>query len=218
VPVDAVKVAAKAAATGPLWALVGVGGDDLDALGVDLDDEPSFVIAGPPGSGRSTALLTMARWLGHEGVATVVVATPRSPLSALAGEPGVRAVVRPDESEQLSHVLATCSRPLVVLADDAELLHDSPVERPLCELLRPHGTRTGVVLAGSSPEMSGFFRGLTVEGRRNRCGLLLGPAGPVDGDLLGVRVARGGDARPGRGLLVVRGRVQPVQVATSANP
>ena len=218
VPVDAVKVAAKAAATGPLWTLVGVGGDDLDALGVDLDEEPGFVIAGPAGSGRSTALLTMARWLGHEGVATVVVATARSPLSALTGEPGVRAVVRPDESEHLSHVLATCGRPFVVLADDAELLHDSPVERPLCELLRPHGTRTGVVLAGSSSEMSGFFRGLTVEARRNRCGLLLGPVGPVDGDLLGVRVARGGEARPGRGLLVVRGRVQPVQVATSAAP
>jgi S-DNA-T family DNA segregation ATPase FtsK/SpoIIIE len=64
--------------------------------------------------------------------------------------------------------------------------------------------------------MSGCYRGLTVEARRNRCGLLLGPAGPVEGDLLGLRVARGGgDARPGRGLLVARGRAQSVQVAVT---
>jgi S-DNA-T family DNA segregation ATPase FtsK/SpoIIIE len=101
-----------------------------------------------------------------------------------------------------------------VIADDAEMLHDAPMERPLCELLRPH-TAQGValVLAASSAEMAGFFRGVTVEARRNRSGLLLGAIGPVEGDLLGVRVARGGETRPGRGLLVVRGRAQPVQVA-----
>ncbi len=215
--VDELRVAAKAVATSPRWALVGVGGDDLDPLGVDLDEEPTFVIAGPPGSGRSATLLTIARWLGHEGVATVVVATPRSPLAALPGEPGVRAVVRPDEPDHLTHVLATCCTPLVVIADDAELLHDSPVERPLSELLRPQAAgSTAIVLAGSSADMSGFYRGLTVEARRNRCGLLLGPVGPVEGDLLGVRVACGGpEARPGRGMLVTRGRAQPVQAAVT---
>jgi S-DNA-T family DNA segregation ATPase FtsK/SpoIIIE len=95
------------------------------------------------------------------------------------------------------------------------MLHDSPMERPLCELLRPRATAgTALVLAASTSAMAGFFRGVTVEARRNRCGLLLGAIGPVEGDLLGVRVGRGGETRPGRGLLVVRGRTQPVQVAT----
>ncbi|HEU4912346.1 MAG TPA: FtsK/SpoIIIE domain-containing protein, partial [Actinomycetes bacterium] len=45
---------------GPGWALVGVGGDEAGPVGVDLvRDGPAFVIAGPPRSGRSTALATM---------------------------------------------------------------------------------------------------------------------------------------------------------------
>ncbi|MEP6760892.1 MAG: FtsK/SpoIIIE domain-containing protein [Sporichthyaceae bacterium] len=215
VNVDTVRVAAKAASTGPLWTLVGIGGDDLDPLGVDLDTEgPAFVIGGPAGSGRSSALLTIARWLGHEGVPTVVVAPSRSPLTVLSGEPGVLGVLRADEPDALAGLISEHPSPLVVIADDAEMLHDSPMERPLCELLRRHvAPHAALVLAASATEMAGFFRGITVEARRNRSGLLLGAAGPVEGDLFGVRVARGGETRPGRGLLVIRGRAQPVQVA-----
>jgi S-DNA-T family DNA segregation ATPase FtsK/SpoIIIE len=215
VSVDTVRVAAKAASTGPLWSLVGVGGDDLDPLGVDLETEgPAFVICGPARSGKSSALLTVARWLGHEGVPTVVVAPARSPLTALSCEPGVLGVLRADQPDELATLLSGQTSPVVVIADDAEMLHESPMERPLCELLRPHSAPgVALVLAGSATEMAGFFRGVTVEARRNRSGLLLGAIGPVEGDLLGVRVARGGDTRPGRGLLVARGRPQPVQVA-----
>jgi S-DNA-T family DNA segregation ATPase FtsK/SpoIIIE len=63
--------------------------------------------------------------------------------------------------------------------------------------------------------MAGQFRGLTVEARRGRTGLLLGALGPADGDLLGVRAPRADGSVTGRGLLVVRGRTTPVQVAHS---
>ena len=130
--VDTIRVAAKAASTGPLWTLVGVGGDELDPLGVDLEiDGPAFVIGGPAGSGKSTALMAIARWLGHEGIATVVVAPARSPLSALSGEPGVLDVLRADQGDELTALLASQRSPLVVIADDAEMLHDSPIERAL---------------------------------------------------------------------------------------
>jgi hypothetical protein len=39
---------------------------------------------------------------------------------------------------------------------------------------------------------------------------------PVDGDLLGVRLPRSETAPPGRGVLVVRGRLTPVQVASTS--
>ena len=85
-----IEAAAKAACPGRSWALVGLGGDELAPVGADLDvDGPAFVIAGPAGSGRSTALATMGRWLLGQGRATVVVAHRRSPLQRLAGEPGV---------------------------------------------------------------------------------------------------------------------------------
>jgi S-DNA-T family DNA segregation ATPase FtsK/SpoIIIE len=45
--------------------------------------------------------------------------------------------------------------------------------------------------------------------------VLLSPQGPGDGDLLGVRLSRatGGTVQPGRSLLVLRGRAEPLQVA-----
>jgi S-DNA-T family DNA segregation ATPase FtsK/SpoIIIE len=214
VDVAEVEAAAKLASTGPGWALVGLGGDELDPAGVDLDaDGPAFVIAGPSGSGRSTALMTMARWLLGQGRQLLVLGHRRSPLRTLAGEPGVLAVLGAADSVELEQQLR--SHPdLVVLADDAETLHDTPVERPLLALLRADADGgVALLLAGSSSEMAGCFRGLTVEARRARTGLLLGATSPVDGDLLGVRVPRSDSASPGRALLVVRGRTTPVQVA-----
>jgi S-DNA-T family DNA segregation ATPase FtsK/SpoIIIE len=215
--VDEVAAAAKAASTGPGWALVGVGGDDLCPCGVDLDsDGPAFVIAGPAGSGRSTALATMGRWLLGQGRRAVVIAHRRSPLRALGDHPGVLAVLGSDDPVALDQHLAA-HPDLVVLADDAETLHDTAVERPLLALLRADADGgAALLLAGSAAEMSACFRGLTVEARRARTGLLLGAMAPVDGDLLGVRLPRSDAAPAGRGVLVVRGRVAPVQVATTS--
>jgi S-DNA-T family DNA segregation ATPase FtsK/SpoIIIE len=135
---------------------------------------------------------------------------------ALEGEPGVLAALGSGEATELeAHLRA---RPdLVVLADDAETLHDSPVERPLLGLLRADAEGgAALLLAGSCTEMAGSFRGLTVEARRARTGLLLGAMAPVDGDLLGVRLPRCDGVPAGRGVLVVRGRMTPVQVAHPA--
>ena len=187
-------------------------------LGVDLAlDGPAFVVAGPAGSGRSTALATMGRWLLGQGREVAVVAHRRSPLRALAGEPGVLAVVGSADALELDRLLL--ERPdLVVLADDAETLHDTPVERPLLGMLqgRRRGRGDSCCSPGRRRDLAGQFRGLTVEARRGRTGLLLGALGPVDGDLLGVRAPRADGGVTGRGLLVVRGRVTPVQVAHTA--
>lgn len=45
---------------GPMRPLVAVGGDTLTSLGPDLTGVPTFVVAGPPRTGRSTTLLTAA--------------------------------------------------------------------------------------------------------------------------------------------------------------
>jgi DNA segregation ATPase FtsK/SpoIIIE, S-DNA-T family len=60
--------------------------------------------------------------------------------------------------------------------------------------------------------MAVTYRGLTAEARSGRCGLLLCPRGPLDGDLLGVRTAAATEPLPGRGVLAVRGLATPVQV------
>ena len=209
-----IEADAKAASPGPGWALVGVGGDELRPTGVDLAlDGPAFVVAGPAGSGRTTTLATMGRWLTGQGRRVVVLAHRRSPLRSLAGEAGVLAVLGPADVRGLEHQLVT-HPDLVVLADDAETLQDTPVEGPLLRLLRADAEGgAALLLAGSSAELASSFRGLTVEARRGRTGLLLGFPRPLDGDLFGVPVPHGDAAPPGRGALLVRGLVTPVQVA-----
>src|SRR6185436_17047704 len=58
--------------TDPLWALAGIGGDELTALGPDLTaGTPGFIIAGPGRSGRSTILLSMTRSLLSGGTQVI---------------------------------------------------------------------------------------------------------------------------------------------------
>ncbi|MDQ1654779.1 MAG: segregation ATPase FtsK/SpoIIIE, family, partial [Cryptosporangiaceae bacterium] len=78
---------------GPGWVLAGVGGDQLTAYGPDLAAGiPAFLVAGPPKSGRSTALVAMARSAVDSGHEVIAVAPRSSPLRALEGSEGVVAV------------------------------------------------------------------------------------------------------------------------------
>ena len=207
--------AAARTASGPLWALVGVGGDEGDCLGVDLAaDGPAFVVAGPAGSGRSTTLLTMGQSLLARGC-TLLVLTPRpSPVGGLAGEPRVLGAYGSDDSPAVRDALAVRAGPLVVLVDDTESLQGSGTEDVLVGWLRSGAMPLrALVLAGCCSQLSAQFRGLGTEARKNRLGLVLAPGGGIDGDLLGTRVPRGDELRPGRGVLVRRGTLAHVQVA-----
>ncbi|MGB9377549.1 MAG: FtsK/SpoIIIE domain-containing protein [Mycobacteriales bacterium] len=197
---------------GPLWTPIGLGGDELAVVGIELgEDAPAFVISGPARSGRSTALITMASGLIHRRVTVLAVTPRRSPLSRLDGVSGVYAVT---DSDRFRAVVAGVDGPLAVFADDAEALLDTPLADELCEMLRRTTHEPwAIVVAGLADEMAASYRGIAADARRHRVGLLLSPTSPVDGDVFGVRLSRGFDARPGRGLLCNRGTTMPVQVA-----
>lgn len=207
------------AGCGAFWTPVGIGGDELTPYGVDLLSEGgAFVVAGPSGSGRSTALLTIAHFLRRVGVRVVLVAGRRSPLSRVPDLAGLVSHVAPHETTELSSLVQTRRGPLVIIVDDVEIVNETPTEQLLLSLLRAPAaadpaTGIGLLLAGSSAAMAAQFRGLTVEARRGGCGLLLGPAGALEADLFGMRPAVFDECPPGRGLLVVGGRGTPVQVA-----
>lgn len=192
----------------PMGTVLGRGGDDAGPITLDLDAlGPGFLVAGPARSGKSTALRVLAHGLRHTGTPIVVVTGRRSALRSLAG---ARAVLGASDGEALR--AATADPPVVVLADDIESLVDSPVDSLLTGLIRDDRGIT-VVGAGRSDDLAGAFRGLGVDLRRRRTGLLLTP-GPMDGELLGVRLPRGLTERiPGRGYLVVHGDLTRVQVA-----
>jgi S-DNA-T family DNA segregation ATPase FtsK/SpoIIIE len=199
----------------PLWALLGAGGDALGPVGVDLlQTSPGFVVGGPPRSGRSTVLETMARSLTGRGISVVLVTPRRSPLRELA-LPGMLGVVgADDEADLLGKLLDGVGR-YVVLVDDAELLLDTPLDDRLGRVVRAaRDADQAVVAAGTTGDLASQYRGFVVDVRRSRSGLLLSPQSQGDGDLLGVRLPRNMIPGPlGRGLLVLGGAVTPVQAA-----
>ncbi len=188
---------------------LGIGGDELDPVVVDLAEVPGLLVGGPPGSGRSHTLLTVAAGLTGSGLPVVAVAPRASPLRALPG-----CVTDPAAAAELEAQLGDGR--CVLLVDDAELLVDSGLSYVLEKAVR-EARDAGTVLAvgGTTDELVTGYRGFVVDLRRWRAGLLLSPQSAGDGDLLGVRLSRstGGEVRPGRGLLAVRGRVVPLQVA-----
>jgi S-DNA-T family DNA segregation ATPase FtsK/SpoIIIE len=203
----ALREEATGGAPRPLWGMVGVGGDELTALGADLvRGAATFVVAGPPKSGRSTVLSVITRSLLLGGTA-VVVATPRaSPLRALDGDAGVRAVLTgEDVSQEELRPLLEAGGPAVLVVDDAEMLKDCAARDYLRDLVRTAGDRQlGIVLGGHVDQVCAGFTGWQVDLRKNRHGALLSPQSITDGDLVGVRLPRsavGGSVQPGRALL-----------------
>lgn len=211
---QALELAPSFEPSSPLWALLGVGGDSLAPLGVDLlAHGPGAVVAGPSRSGRSSALLTAARSLLSRGTPVVLVTPRRSPLSTLVDAPGVLAVL--DAGGDLEGAVAGQER-YVVIVDDAELISaDSPLGMALEQVLRTgRDSEHGLIVGGTTGDLTTAYRGFVAEARKARTGLLLSVQSPADGDLFTIRLPRGAvGGPPGRGLLVTLGAVTAVQTA-----
>ncbi|WP_431952035.1 hypothetical protein [Actinacidiphila sp. bgisy167] len=119
---------------GPMRPLVGVGGDTLGGLAPDLSEVPTFVIAGPPRTGRSTALLSAARSVLDAGAGLIVLAPRRSPLRrSFEGRPGVAAVITDADVSVADFRQVLGSVPednAVIVIDDAELFMAVPRRCP----------------------------------------------------------------------------------------
>ncbi|MET7764463.1 FtsK/SpoIIIE domain-containing protein [Streptomyces sp. NPDC005393] len=203
------------APSSPLWTLLGVGGDELQRVGVDLQEMgPGLVIAGPPKSGRSTVLVGAARSLLRCGTSLVLITPRRSPLRDLAGEPGVLGVLGSDSGEDdLEALLRQADGPYAVVVDDAELLYDEALDDPLEGVLRSgmDGDHA-VIAAGTTDTLSSQYRGFVTEARKTRNGVLLMPQSSSDGELFNIRLpANSGSGSPGSGVLVRGGEMMPIQ-------
>nr|WP_308287157.1 FtsK/SpoIIIE domain-containing protein [Actinomadura parmotrematis] len=214
-------------APSPLWALTGVGGDTLAPVGIDLlNDGPGFIVAGPPRSGRSTALWTIVCSLldpasGGGLVPVVLICPRRSPLRQLAGRPGVLGVLGSDAASEDLDALIGDEHRYVVVVDDAELLDETELDDALRDVLRTaRDGEHGVVLGGTTEDLGRGYRGFMSDTRRSRSGVLLSIESPDDGDLFGLRLPR--NAAPGgptgRGLFVAAGVTTQIQIALPPPP
>ena len=207
---DAWAMRDPAVSSSPLWALVGVGGDELTAFGPDLAQGiPAFVIGGPAKSGRSTVLLNMARSYLTQGVRLVLAAPRPSPLRELEGQEGVLKVFtgRDIDEDELEEIVGSASpaQPIVVLVDDAEV-HDDCDAEDVFKRIVERGAEEGlaVVIAGDEEEICDGFSGWQVEMKKARRGILLSPQDSSAGELIGIRTNRsmvGGQVTPGKGML-----------------
>lgn len=193
-----------------LWALIGIGGDEIVGFGPDLaDGVPSFVIAGPAKSGRSTVLMNVAQSLLAQGTRLVVAAPRQSPVRQLDGVEGVLKVftgddIDEDEFEELIDG-ASLEEPIAVLVDDGEILEDCDAESQMKKIVSRGAERgLALVIAGDEEDVCSGFSGWQVDAKKARRGILLSPQESSSGDLIGLRVSRqmvGGQVTPGKGML-----------------
>ncbi len=179
---------------------LGVGGEAATPVSLDLfAGAGRLLVAGPPRSGRTTLLRSLLAQATDSGADVVVAASARSPLRVAATELGTRIV---DPLDDLSTVGSTPRTPTLLLVDDCDRFQDGPAGEALTGWLRNTDAPLAAVVAGRSDELATSYRGLGAQARRHNCGVLLRP-GPIDGELLGVRLPRRpSSGPPGSGVLI----------------
>jgi S-DNA-T family DNA segregation ATPase FtsK/SpoIIIE len=190
---------------------VAVAEDDLSPVALDLFDKDHAILAGPPRSGRTSALRLIAAQVRAADPRTVLVGvcTERS---ALHGDAALDAAGTAQELERVLRIGVTDRRRWVVLVDDAGQVTDD--RGALARLLACGRSQLHVVAAGRTEDfrsLSHWSRGA----RRSRHGVLLQPDLTTDGDVLSVRLPRRipVQLRPGRGFVVVGGTARLAQLA-----
>ena len=177
---------------------VGVRDGDLERVGFDIaGGDRRILVVGPPRSGRSTTLHTIAAALGAVG----------HPVTRVTGY---------GDADRERLVADRRAHPhLAVLVDDAERLAGTPLEPVLLEIARRVDEDQGVVVATTSTlALESRTSALATDLARAHTGVVLWPA-PGSASL-GVGPATSGSLTrvPGRGVLVTPRGAERVQVAT----
>jgi S-DNA-T family DNA segregation ATPase FtsK/SpoIIIE len=210
------ELAAAARLSGdPLWIPVGLGDSTLSPAGLELYEHEHALIAGPPRSGRSSALCAVAQILkASPDPPRIVALIPRR--SPLRDCPHVDQVVATcDEAATAAEQACGghASGRVIILADDVDTAEDT--SGALEQLLKRPDVAVTVIAAGRADTLRRTYGHWTQQVRESRCGVLLVPDYDLDGDLLGVTLPRLNRlaAIPGRGFLAVAGSCEGIQLA-----
>jgi S-DNA-T family DNA segregation ATPase FtsK/SpoIIIE len=176
----------------PQWALIGIGGDEVGAVGIDLAGVgSSYVVLGSPGSGRSNALSCLAVSLLAGGSSLIVITPRESPLRMLARHPHVLLMDQADPSEDVLRgaLDQLPAGPKVVMIDDADLVMTATADKLLKDIVvsgRDQGL--ALVFGATTDGFQSGMSGWASAARRARSGLLLEARSFSDGELIGVRL------------------------------
>ncbi|MCB7136829.1 FtsK/SpoIIIE domain-containing protein [Cellulosimicrobium marinum] len=198
-----------------------IGLDDLDIAPVGLPARGTFMLAGPPGGGRTTALVTIAQTVRRARAGRVVYLSPRR--TSISGlDAWDTAATSPEDVVTLLGSLTAALesgslRPggLTVLVESVTEFTGTPAEQPLAAFVRTAVRAEQLVVGEAESSTWGQAWAIAQPFKAGRSGLLLTP-GDLDGDnLLGTGLGRlrRADFPPGRGFLVVSGRARKMHVA-----
>lgn len=211
-------------ADSPLRPVIGLDDNEVAPVAIDLEDS-GFLVVGPPRSGRTTALATIAASIreAEPDVEMHLLAPRRSALVPLDIWTDVHSGLSECESFAMKLEGELESRSfdsptLFVVIDDGEELTDASSAAALENVVR-RGRDVGIRVIGSCEVQSAHraFGSWVSEARKHKMGLLLTPDFDVDGDIFGVRLPRTTQRQfpPGRGFLVERGGLRLVQLAST---
>ena len=223
---DRVALAELPASRGLAHVVIGIGGNDLAPIGVDLS-EGHLLVSGPRRSGRSLALVAVAHALTGMGRPPDVriLAPRRSPLHDVGG--GASVVIDPAACTAVMAELAALvagrargadERPVIAIVDDAGDIPDAAFGQAADRVARL-GPDLGVhlVVAVDKTTARGFthpwVRVLANDGR----GLVLQSEDASAADHLGGELPRRSPVprQPGRGYLIRDGSVSLIQIAAA---
>ncbi|MCW4384917.1 FtsK/SpoIIIE domain-containing protein [Salinibacterium sp. SYSU T00001] len=210
----------RGARTRPGQIAIGVASDDLQPFAIV--PEGAFMLTGPPASGRSTALATLAQALreGPPGVELFYFGNARSSLSLAPGWSGT--ATSPDVAATLAKSLlerasapATQGARLAILIESITDFLSTPADQDLTALIKAAKRNDHFVVAESENSTWSQSWPLLMEFKAARRGFALQPE-PHEGDLLFKtsfpRIKRS-EFPEGRGNFVQAGKVRTVQMA-----
>ncbi|MGB7963218.1 MAG: FtsK/SpoIIIE domain-containing protein [Propionicimonas sp.] len=197
-----------------------VGLDDVTLGPVGLPAHGALLLAGPPGSGRTTALSTISAALAAAAPAMrqVLLTARRSPLSQRtqwADQAEGASAVAVLAGRLADDLEANRLRPLAILIEHLTDFSGGEAEHSIDRLVKA-ALRQGCFVVGEA-ETSTWGQAWTLAQpfKAGRTGLLLAP-GDMDGDtLLSTPLGRlrRADFPAGRGFLIRAGRARKVQIA-----
>jgi S-DNA-T family DNA segregation ATPase FtsK/SpoIIIE len=130
------------------WSLtLGMGGDSVEPIRVDLDRIPTFLVGGPSRSGRSTALMALTRSALEHGIHTVILAPLRSPLEQLKDHPHVVGFYGGGDISAQAVRDSLEQEDLLLVIDDASAISDFSVMEELKTISRAVNSNGVRVLA-----------------------------------------------------------------------
>lgn len=196
---------------------IGVADETLAAVGVV--PQGLLMLTGPPGSGRTTALVTLAQAVRRANAETRIVHLAPGH-SAIAKQDvftdsavGPQAVM--DLIGRLTSGLAVGAYPLTLVIEGVTEFTNSEVESDLESLIKFHSGTGAFIIGESEVSTWGQAWSLAQPFKSGRRGLLLAPNGVESDSLLNtpIGIVRRHDFPPGRGVLIEKGKGVWIQVA-----